>query len=227
MYRVSNPANLIVLLTTILFFAAPAMALDSSQPPSSDSGPFGKETPKSDSSSSITLKLAYKPSRKAKPNPRPVVVLPFKDKRASQASIGYRTAAFGVDMGKVYADQPVTDFVRTALVKELAAKGYTASSSGHFPQVSGELYSFWVKTNTTPLYWEVEATVWATVTTSCPGSTDQTKAKTYEVTKKRTTFVWPSQSLIEKLFQKVMAELMKQATGDITKSLSACNENSR
>jgi len=215
-------------LISALLFGLPlqAMALDVSQPPAKGEGVFGDKSSQPESNAGITLKLTYKPSGKAKTESQPVVVLPFADKRAKTANIGYRTAAFGVDMGKVYADQSVTNFVHDAFVKELAAKGYGESTSDNTPQISGELHSFWVQTNTTPLYWEIEATVWMTLATSCPSSAAPAKSKSYEVTKKTTTFVWPSESLMEKLFQKVMAELMKQTVGDSAKTLAAYSANS-
>jgi curli biogenesis system outer membrane secretion channel CsgG len=78
--------------------------------------------------------------------PRRVEISPFTDKRPEIDKIGNKKNAFGQKTAKIFAERPVTDIVRDALVAEFAKNGHRLDGSPQF-KVAGEVTTFWFNTN--------------------------------------------------------------------------------
>jgi len=110
-----------------------------------------------------TLSLHYEPPKGAEGSPLSVHTLRinlmnFADKRAGQIDahlIGSRQAAFDVQMGAVYSSLPVTKVVRQAVQSELRRSGHTIVTENEDFTIKGEIQTYWLSTETTPLYWDV------------------------------------------------------------------------
>lgn len=141
-------------------------------------------------------------------NAKTIQITAFYDRRPEVGRIGERKAAFGVGMGDVYFSRDVALFMKEALETELSAAGHQIVSTGGDLTVKGELLTFWVHTETTPLYWDVIADI--KVALEINGADGEVR-RDYAATGKKRTYAWPSVSLlsdtIDRCLEKIMAEI--------------------
>lgn len=167
----------------------------------------------------ITLHIVYKPKGRAVRTASHLRVRLLPSTQPDRFDVGSRQAAFGVGMGRVGTDQPVSAIVRHAMQTELMQDGVVVADQNANASLSIGIRQFHMETKTTPLYWNIIATVAFDTTLQCRGDHGPRPARHYAVTKKDTTFVWPSASLIEGLFRKALADTVHPAVQDI---LSGC-----
>jgi hypothetical protein len=144
-------------------------------------------------------------------NAKTIQILAFNDKRPELGRIGERKAAFGVGMGDVHFSRDVALFMRETLETELSAAGHRMVATGGNLTVTGELLTFWVRTETTPLYWDVIADM--EVALEIDGVHGKVR-KVYAATGKKRTYAWPSTSLLGETIDQCLDQLMNKIRND-------------
>jgi uncharacterized lipoprotein YajG len=144
-------------------------------------------------------------------NVKTICVKALDDRRTEVGRIGERKAAFGVDMGDVHFSRDVASFMKEALETELSAAGHRIVTESGDLAVTGELQSFWVRTETTPLYWDVIADAKIQLAIARGGERVQ---RGYAATAKKRTYVWPSASLLGQVVDQCVDDLMSKIRAD-------------
>lgn len=210
--------RILLLLCLLVFpaFAGVGHAFED-QPTGSQHSPFVQQKNHAAASEKwdVTLHIVYKPKDKVERVAKPLRIRIAPPNRADQYGVGSRQAAFGVSMGRVGADQSVGTIVRNAMQAELTYDGYVPADKNADASLSIDVRQFHVETKTTPLYWNIIATVAFDTTLQCRSDHGPQPAHHYAATKKDTTFVWPSASLMEELFRKALADTVRPAVKDI------------
>jgi len=154
------------------------------------------------------------------PEPRDLSIGPFLDRRPDRGRIGERFAAFGVSMGDIHMARDPADFLREALGDDLRAAGHrvAAEGDGAASEVSGELLRFWVRTETTALYWDVVAEIELRLSLRPPASAGAASTSPRSVTHacehRERTYTWPSKSLVERTLDACLADLLAAFRAD-------------
>jgi len=136
-----------------------------------------------------------------------VCLTEVSDARLETGRVGERFAAFGVSMGDIYFARSVPDYLRENLELELTAAGCRLSSTNAKAKLQCAVSQFWVTTKTTPLYWDIVATIKITVTDAARPAVPP---RDLTATASRRTYIWPSASICEQALQESLGEVMKQ-----------------
>jgi hypothetical protein len=144
-------------------------------------------------------------------NARTLQISAFVDRRSELGRIGERQAAFGVAMGDVYFSRDVSMFLKEALEAELSATGHRIVASGADLTVTGEVLTFWVRTATTPLYWDIIADT--KVALNISGARGKVRRE-YTATSKNRTYVWPTTTLMGSTIDQCVDQLMSKIRAD-------------
>jgi uncharacterized lipoprotein YajG len=144
-------------------------------------------------------------------NAKTIQISAVDDRRAEAGRIGQRQAAFGVAMGDVYFSHDVPLFVKEALEVELAAAGHRIVVTGGDLKATGEVLTFWVRTETTPLYWDVVAEMKIALEISGVDGKVRTE---YTATSKKRTYVWPTASVLGDTIDLCLDQLMSKIRTD-------------
>lgn len=136
------------------------------------------------------------------------------DARQDRGRIGTREAAFGVSMGEVHLGQNVADAVQQALSDDLLAAGYRLVETGQDLTAEGRLRKFWVRTDTTALYWDVVGEVELELAVVPATQTRESVQKAFACRQVQRTYVWPSATLLGKVLDACVAELMLKVRTD-------------
>ena len=171
-----------------------------------------------------TLNLNYQPTASpdavlASVSPVKIKLMSFEDKRRGKVEsilIGGRHAAFGVPMGDVYSVRPVFEIIQGAVKSELARNGHSMVNANEGFVFRGQIESFWVKTDVTPLYWDIigEVNIKLEVTDTKKGSSSTFGP--YNAKNDERTYLYPSKSLMEKVLNSSLEQVMKQMSSDKT-----------
>ncbi len=147
--------------------------------------------------------------------PRDLAIAPFADLRPDRGRIGERFAAFEVSMGDVHMARDPADFLREAVTDDLRAAGYRVDGQrADAATVEGELLRFWVRTDTTPLYWDVVAEIELRLGLREPGAataastSSAPRTATHACEHRERTYAWPTKSLVESTLEACLADLM-------------------
>ncbi|HVN36843.1 MAG TPA: DUF4410 domain-containing protein [Myxococcota bacterium] len=146
--------------------------------------------------------------------PREFSIAPLTDARAERGRIGERTAAFGVSMGNVRFSRDVAAFLQEAVADDLRAAGHRVTEGGPGTEIRGQVLKFWVHTDTTPLYWDVIAEIELQLSLWNPGDVAPLAGSAHACTHTERTWVWPSLSLVEKVLDACLEELMAKVRSD-------------
>ena len=166
----------------------------------------------------FVVSLTPRSEQGAAPQPsadaRKVKVSAFEDQRPDKRRIGERTAAFGVGMGEVHLNRPVATALREALADDLLYAGYRVVDAGEDLRAYGAVSKFWVRTDTTALYWDIvgEIELSLVVQSVTPGMESVRKAFTCRGVER--TYVWPSETLVGKALDACVADLMGKLRAD-------------
>lgn len=136
------------------------------------------------------------------------------DERPDRGRIGTREAAFGVSMGEVHLGQNVADAVAQALRDDLIAAGYRVVDSGQDLTAEGRLRKFSVRTDTTPLYWDVVGEIELELGVVPAQSARASARKTFACRQVQRTYAWPSATLLGKVLDACVAEVMTKVRTD-------------
>lgn len=143
-----------------------------------------------------------------------IKVATVADDRQDKGRIGTREAAFGVSMGDVHLGQKATEAMRQALRDDLLAAGYLVVESGQDLTVEGRLRKFLVHTDTTALYWDVVGDIEFELAVSSATQNADPARKTFTCHQVERTYVWPSATLLGKVLDACLADMMLNARTD-------------
>jgi uncharacterized lipoprotein YajG len=123
---------------------------------------------------------------------------------------GERDAAFGVDMGDVYFASEPGELLRQTVAGGLTAAGHHVVENADV-MVVGDYELFSVRTKTTPLYWDVVATIRTTLRVE---GAPQSERRSYAVERSKRTYKWPSKAIMEQVVADALSELQRQVQTD-------------
>jgi hypothetical protein len=117
-------------------------------------------------------------------------------------------------MGDVHLSRDVADFLRETVADDLRGAGHRVVDGGADEAVSGEVLRFWVRTDTTPLYWDVVAEIELrlSLTSALPGSRATTFSHSCE--ERQRTWVWPSLALVTGVLDACLERLVADVRSD-------------
>lgn len=165
-----------------------------------------------DFSVSLTPRSEQEPAPLLPESAPKIKVGSITDMRSDKGRIGERTAAFGVSMGDVYLSRQVREVIHDALVDDFLAAGYRVVDSGQDITVEGHVSKFWVRTDTTPLYWDIVGDIEIELTR------DTARRRHFACHQTDRTYIYPSASLIGKVLDNCMSDLMENVrTAEIWK----------
>jgi uncharacterized lipoprotein YajG len=124
--------------------------------------------------------------------------------------VGERDAAFGVDMGDVYFAGEPGELLRQTVAGGLTAAGHHLVDNADV-MVVGDYELFSVRTKTTPLYWDVVATIRTTLRVE---GAPQSERRSYAVERSKRTYKWPSKEIMEQVVVDALSELQRQVQTD-------------
>lgn len=134
------------------------------------------------------------------------------DRRTDKGRIGTREAAFGVSMGDVYLGRNAVAVLQEALADDLLAGGYRVVESDPDVTVQGTLLKFWVRTDTTILYWDLVGEI--ELQLAIQGTNGALMHKDYSCHQTDRTYVWPTTKLMGHVVDACVAELMVKVRSD-------------
>lgn len=141
-----------------------------------------------------------------------IKIVGITDQRTDKARIGTREAAFGVSMGGVYLGRNAVAVIQEALADDLLAGGYRVVESDPDVTVQGKLLKFWVRTDTTALYWDLVSDI--ELQLAIQGTNGALMPKSYSCHQTDRTYVWPSAKLMGQVLDACVAELMVKVRSD-------------
>jgi hypothetical protein len=148
------------------------------------------------------------------PSPHEFSIEPFVDARAERGRIGERFAAFGVSMGDVRFARDVAGFMEETVADDLRAAGHQVRAGSSATEIRGEVTKFWVRTDTTPVYWDVVGAIELKLSLSKPGASSPLVQSTHACESTERTWIYPSRSLVERVMNACLGELMQRVRGD-------------
>jgi hypothetical protein len=113
-------------------------------------------------------------------------------------------------MGDVYFASEPGELVRQTVAGGLTAAGHHVVDSADV-MVVGDYELFSVRTKTTPLYWDVVATIRATLRVE---GAPQSERRSYAVERSKRTYKWPSKEIMEQVVVDALSELQRQVQTD-------------
>jgi hypothetical protein len=169
--------------------------------------------------SSLTLDIGYRPAEVKQtalgeiPAHR-IQLGNFSNPGGSTAVIGERKAAFDTPMGSVLVTRSPGAIVRDAITTELRRAGHTIAETNPEFIVRGQVETFWVNTDVTPVYWDVVGEVRFTIEVL-----DQSLAKviftgSYRGTQVERTYLWPSEEILRRVLEDALAAAILQMSSD-------------
>ncbi len=169
-----------------------------------------------------TVKLRYEPSKREKglltsTRSLKIKLLNFEDKRAGQIDpilIGYRQAAFGVQMGAVYSDIPVVEIIRLAVKTELTKSGHIIVDENEDITIKGEVQTYWVSTETTVLYWDVIGEISIILEVRKANSDSYVKSDPYKGRHVERTYLNPSSKIMKGVLRASLDTVMQKISSD-------------
>ncbi len=148
------------------------------------------------------------------PDARKIKIGVVEDRRADTRRIGERTAAFGVGMGEVHLNRPVATVLREALADDLLYAGYRIVEAGEDLRVQGAVSKFWVRTDTTALYWDIVGEMELSLVVESAAPTVEPRQRAYACRAVERTYVWPSETLVGKALDACLADMMTRLRTD-------------
>jgi hypothetical protein len=148
------------------------------------------------------------------PNARKIKIGALEDQRPDKRRIGERTAAFGVGMGEVHLNRPVATALREVLADDLLYAGYRIVETGEDIRAHGAVSKFWVRTDTTALYWDIVGEIELALVVEAVEPGIQPARKAYACRAVERTYVWPSETLVGKTLDACVADMMGRLRTD-------------
>jgi hypothetical protein len=134
---------------------------------------------------------------------------PVRDGRPDKRRIGERFAAFGVSMGDVFFYRPVADYVREMIEAEILAAGNQLSGRGEGRAVSVDIQRFWVDTETTPLYWDINGAVELAISVASVDGAAPERRDHFSCKANERTYTWPTEEIVSRVMDRCLVSLMQ------------------
>jgi hypothetical protein len=153
------------------------------------------------------------------PSPQPnlqaakIKLTEIVDERQDKSRIGFRNDVFG-SMGDVLLEQDVSDTMLMALKENFRTAGDQLVDSGEDFIVEGHLRKFWVYADPTIFYWNMIGDIELSLFISPVNQAQESIQKNYECHQIDITFIWPSASLMDKVLDECVSELMMKVRID-------------
>jgi hypothetical protein len=138
--------------------------------------------------------------------------IPLMDKRVEKNRIGERHA-LKVSMGNIYTNREVTAYLNEAIQNELLASGNGISESSKEITLSGNVMKFWVWTNSTPIYWDVNGEIEIALTAINPKNNKKI-LDVYKANSSSRTYLWPTKEIVGKVVSDAVKSLMYEIRKD-------------
>jgi hypothetical protein len=113
-------------------------------------------------------------------------------------------------MGDVYFASNPAELLRQTVAGGLTAGGHELVENADVVIV-GDYELFSVRTKTTPLYWDVVATIRTTLRVE---GSPQNASRSYAIERSKRTYKWPSKELMEQVVADALTELQRQVQTD-------------
>ena len=148
--------------------------------------------------------------------PVKIKLLNIADRREGKGLtlVGHREAAFGVSMGDVYSERPVFEIIQKAIQSEFISSGHTIVTEKEDFIIKGEIRNFWVKTDTTALYWDVIGEVSIVLEVIEPGAVSGVVLGPYSARKVERTYVNPSEAIMNRLLGASLNSVIQEMSSD-------------
>ncbi len=113
-------------------------------------------------------------------------------------------------MGDVYFASEPGELLRQTVAGGLTAAGHHVVENAGVVVV-GDYDLFSVRTKTTPLYWDVVASIRTTLRVEGAAESER---RSYAVERSKRTYKWPSQAIMEQVVVDALSELQRQVQTD-------------
>jgi len=136
----------------------------------------------------------------------------IKDARIIDCAEGSREAAFGVPMGTVDFYPSVESIFKDVIKAEFQSAGHTLAKDEQPITLAGEILTFEVRTDITPLYWDI---IGRTLVELQIKSVDGKASKhNYASICKERTYIYPSITLIQKVMKNCINDFANKLRND-------------
>lgn len=166
----------------------------------------------------LTVFLKPRADQNAAPQPSEramkVKLATVTDDRQEKGRIGTREAAFGISMGDVHLGQKAAETMQQALSDDLLAAGYRVVETGQDLIAEGHLRKFWVRTDTTILYWDVVGDIEFELAVLPATQKKEPVEKTFTCHQVERTYLYPSATLLGKVLDACLADMMLKVRAD-------------
>jgi uncharacterized lipoprotein YajG len=117
-------------------------------------------------------------------------------------------------MGDVYSERPVFEIIQKAIQSEFISRGHTIVTEKEDFIIKGEIRNFWVKTDTTALYWDVIGEVSIVLEVIEPGAASGVVLDPYSARKVERTYVNPSETIMNRLLGASLNSVIQEMSSD-------------
>ncbi len=150
----------------------------------------------------------------ASDSPQVYTIAEVRDLRPDRTRIGERFAAFGMSMGNVYFFGKVDSVLLETVSDELRGAGHTVQNSGPGRSLSLDILSFWIRTDTTALYWDVVANILINVRVDSTLESTRFHEREFSCDSSQRTYIWPSEELFTEVLNNCLEDLMREFRSD-------------
>lgn len=147
-------------------------------------------------------------------SPQVYTIAEVRDLRPDRTRIGERFAAFGMSMGNVYFFGKVDSVLLETVSDELRGAGHTVQNSGPGRSLSLDILSFWIRTDTTALYWDVVANILINVRVDSTLESTRFHEREFSCDSSQRTYIWPSEELFTEVLNNCLEDLMREFRSD-------------
>jgi len=145
-------------------------------------------------------------SKLATISPKTIDLQKIQDARTPGMAEGTREAAFGVPMGNVTFTPNISEVITDVIKSELESAGHKLGNNSQYV-ITGKIHVFDVRTNTTPLYWDINGKLNVELDVS-------NQKFTYKIPISSSctdrTYIYPSGSLVKKVMEKCIEDFANQ-----------------
>lgn len=125
--------------------------------------------------------------------------------------IGERKTIGNISMGLVSVSPPVGRLLTDMLRAELTAAGHRLGEGGGKVKITGEIRSFALRTDVTPVYWDVVVDADVVIEAAASGSSETSE---YIAQCTERTYLWPGEGIITRVVRACIDDIAQQFRDD-------------
>jgi len=168
---------------------------------------------------SVTLDIGYRPAWVSQSPPtgipgRRIQLGNISDPGGSTSLIGQRKAAFDAPMGNVFVSRPPSMVIRDAVAADLHRSGHMVVDTDPDIIVRGQVETFWIRTDVTPIYWDVVGEVRFTLELLDSNLSTILFKGTYQGNKVERTYLWPNEDIMKRVLEDALTAAVLQMSSD-------------